>query len=88
MCKGIVLLTLWVGMVCQLAKAATPVEELSTLLKPVQTFTASFEQTLVSASGQTLQQVSGELKAKRPGLFFWHTKPPLEQTIVTDGEKV
>ncbi len=73
---------------CRSVLADTGAEELTRLLKPVETLSADFEQTLVSASGQTLQQVTGELKAKRPGLFFWHTQPPLEQTIVTDGEKV
>jgi len=84
----VVLFVLVTGLLGSLAQAETSAEELTRLLKPIETLTADFEQTLVSASGQTLQQVAGELKAKRPGLFFWHTQPPLEQTIVTDGEKV
>ncbi|OZG73653.1 outer membrane lipoprotein carrier protein LolA [Hahella sp. CCB-MM4] len=81
-------LALCAGFFSQVAQASTASEELTKLLKPIETFSASFEQTLVSASGQTLQQVTGVLKAQRPGLFFWHTQPPLEQTIVTDGEMV
>ncbi|WLQ15502.1 outer membrane lipoprotein chaperone LolA [Hahella aquimaris] len=67
---------------------AAGVDTLSGLLKNVETFTANFTQTMRSQSGQVMQEVSGTLKAKRPGLFFWKTKAPLEQTIVTDGQQV
>ncbi len=64
------------------------VSHLSRLLEPVAAFRAGFTQTLFSAQGQTLQEVKGQLRAMRPGLFFWHTDPPLEQTVVTDGQTV
>ncbi|ABC29253.1 outer membrane lipoprotein carrier protein LolA [Hahella chejuensis KCTC 2396] len=67
---------------------AAGVDALSGLLKNVETFTANFTQTMRSQSGQVLQEVTGTLKAKRPGLFFWKTRAPLEQTIVTDGQQV
>lgn len=76
---------------CSVASAAgdeTAVQHLSQLLKPLTTYQADFEQTLFSAQGQTLQNVKGELKAKRPGLFYWHTQAPMEQTVVTDGQRV
>ncbi|WP_020408852.1 outer membrane lipoprotein chaperone LolA [Hahella ganghwensis] len=81
-------LALCASLISFVTQAKTASEELTKLLKPIETFSASFEQTLISASGQTLQQVNGTLKAQRPGLFYWHTQPPLEQVIVTDGEKV
>ena len=68
--------------------AKTASQELVQLLKDVDTFRANFEQRLVSPKGTVIQEVKGLLKAKRPGLFYWYTLPPLEQTIVTDGEKV
>jgi outer membrane lipoprotein carrier protein len=70
------------------AEDQNAVQHLSRLLVPVATFSADFEQTLLSAQGQTLQAVKGQLKAKRPGLFYWHTLAPLEQTVVTDGTTV
>lgn len=68
--------------------AEEAVAHLSGLLEPVAAFRAGFTQTLLSAQGQTLQEVTGQLRAMRPGLFFWHTEAPLEQTVVTDGETV
>ncbi len=70
------------------ANAQTAADGIAALLRNIDTFSADFEQTLVSGKGQILQQVSGKLKAKKPGLFYWHTLPPLEQEIVTDGEQV
>ena len=35
-----------------------------------------------------MQQTTGNLKAKRPGLFYWETDPPANQFIVSDGETV
>ncbi|MBK8972794.1 MAG: outer membrane lipoprotein chaperone LolA [Hahellaceae bacterium] len=85
----------WVCVVSVLASSLafaegdeTAVVHLSRLLKPLTTYQADFEQTLLSAQGQTLQNVKGQMKAKRPGQFYWHTEPPLEQTVVTDGQRV
>ena len=63
-------------------------QQLARLLENVDTFSAEFQQTLVSAKGSTIQRVSGQLKAMRPGLFYWYTAPPLEQILVTDGDQV
>ena len=69
-------------------KASEPSQQLASLLEHVDTFSADFQQTLVSPQGNTIQRVSGQLKAKRPGHFYWYTAPPLEQELVTDGKQV
>lgn len=62
--------------------------ELAGILKGYRTFQASFIQILVSESGGPVQETRGELKAKRPGLFYWETRAPLAQFIASDGEQV
>lgn len=57
-------------------------------LESYHTFTADFTQVVVSQNGKEVQKTTGKLKAKRPGLFFWHADPPLEQYIVADGKIV
>lgn len=79
---------LWLLVISTPVLAETASQDLAELLRHVDTFSAKFKQTLISAKGQTLQQIDGNLKAKRPGLFYWYTSPPLEQEIVTDGEQV
>lgn len=69
-------------------RADEPAQQLARLLENVDTFSADFQQTLFSPQGNTIQQVSGQLKAKRPGHFYWYTSPPLEQELVTDGKQV
>jgi len=77
------------------ALAATPTaasaaagQALAQKLESYRTFAADFSQVVASRSGGQVQKTSGNLKAKRPGLFYWHAKPPLEQYIVADGKQV
>lgn len=62
--------------------------ELAAILKGYRTYQASFIQILVNESGGPVQETRGQLKAKRPGLFYWETQAPLAQFIVSDGEQV
>lgn len=62
-------------------------ERLSGLLSQAQTLSARFSQLTLDASGTQLQETSGQLTLKRPGLFRWHTDAPLEQLLVSDGKK-
>ena len=61
---------------------------LSKRLSDYQSYQAEFEQTVQSAGGDRIQKTTGEISARRGGDFFWHTDPPVEQTIVTSGDKV
>ncbi|WXL27612.1 outer membrane lipoprotein chaperone LolA [Ectopseudomonas mendocina] len=63
-------------------------KRLSGLLTQAQTLTARFSQLSLDAGGTQLQETSGELILKRPGLFRWHTDQPMEQLLVSNGEKV
>ena len=63
-------------------------QALARRLESYRTFTADFSQVVVSQNGKEVQKTTGKLKAKRPGLFFWHADPPLEQYIVADGKVV
>ncbi|MCO7515195.1 outer membrane lipoprotein chaperone LolA [Pseudomonas guariconensis] len=64
------------------------VARLTQLLEKSQTITARFSQLTLDASGTSLQETSGEMAVKRPGLFYWHTDAPQEQVVVSDGQKV
>lgn len=62
--------------------------KLSELLSRTQTITGSFSQLTLDSTGTQLQEAAGEMLLQRPGLFRWHTNPPLEQLLVSNGEKV
>ena len=64
------------------------VARLTQLLEKSQTISARFSQLTLDASGTSLQETSGEMSVKRPGLFYWHTDAPQEQVVVSDGQKV
>ena len=62
--------------------------ELASLLQSYETYQADFIQIVVNESGSKVQESRGSLKAKRPGLFYWETRAPLSQFIVSNGESV
>jgi outer membrane lipoprotein carrier protein len=57
-------------------------------LGKIQTFSGAFIQESVDPKGRRIQESKGELKAQRPGLFYWHTKEPLEQIIYSNATEV
>lgn len=63
-------------------------ERLNELLSRAQTITGDFSQMTLSANGANLQETTGSLALKRPGMFRWHTNPPLEQLLVSDGHSI
>ncbi|MFC2971327.1 outer membrane lipoprotein chaperone LolA [Azotobacter bryophylli] len=64
------------------------IQRLTQLLNQAQTLTARFSQLTLDGSGTQLQESAGELALKRPGLFRWHTDEPMEQLLVSNGQKV
>ena len=64
------------------------VARLTQLLEKSRTLTANFSQLTLDGSGTQLQETSGDMTLQRPGLFYWHTNAPAEQTMVSDGKKV
>ena len=63
----------------------TALLELEGLLKPIKTFQAHFEQTLLDARGKRLQRLAGEIKIKKPGYFLWEIQGEEPRKIVSDG---
>lgn len=70
------------------ADNAGAAKRLSELLSQSQTLTGKFSQLTLDPSGTNLQESTGEMFLKRPGQFRWHTDPPLEQLLVSDGKQV
>ncbi|WP_296268553.1 outer membrane lipoprotein chaperone LolA [Pseudomonas sp. UBA6562] len=68
--------------------AEQDVARLTQLLEKSQTIDATFSQLTLDASGTSLQETTGKMTVKRPGLFYWHTDAPQEQVVVSDGQKV
>lgn len=63
-------------------------DRLADALSNYSTFQAAFTQTVADDQGRVMQETNGNLKAKRPGLFYWETEPPENQFIVSDGDTV
>lgn len=68
--------------------ATSASEQLAARLEGYRTFSADFQQQVIDKSGAVVQHSDGSMLAKRPGYFYWHTDPPMEQFIVADGHKV
>jgi outer membrane lipoprotein carrier protein len=65
-----------------------PAAELAGLLEGYKSFEAGFIQIVVNETGNEVQETRGQLKAKRPGLFYWETTSPHSQFIASDGSNV
>ncbi len=63
-------------------------KRLNELLSNATTITGGFSQMTLSSNGANLQETTGTMALKRPGMFRWHTDPPLEQLLVSNGEKI
>ncbi|MFT6429365.1 MAG: outer membrane lipoprotein carrier protein [Halopseudomonas sp.] len=63
-------------------------ERLNILLSRASTMSANFSQMTLSSNGASLQEATGSVVLKRPGMFRWHTDPPAEQLLVSDGEQI
>ena len=65
---------------------ADAAQDLQSRLAKVNSFHASFSQTVTSSDGAAVQQGEGELWVKRPNLFNWHMTSPDESVLVSDGQ--
>lgn len=68
--------------------SAEAAAELTTMLKNYESFQSNFIQIVVNENGNRVQESRGSLKAKRPGLFYWETRQPHSQFVVSNGETV
>jgi len=86
--RMLLLTVLSITSVAAMADDEVAVQRLTELLNQAQTITARFSQLTLDGSGTQLQETAGQLVLKRPGLFRWHTDAPMEQLLVSNGEKV
>ncbi|MBZ0330633.1 outer membrane lipoprotein chaperone LolA [Halomonas sp. ANAO-440] len=70
------------------ALASEGADRLATMLEPLETYQASFEQQILDGSGQRLQQASGTMWLSRPGKFRWEVDAPYQQEVISDGSEV
>lgn len=54
----------------------------------VTTLSARFEQSVIDAQGELLDQSNGSIAIARPGRFRWATDEPYEQQVIADGLNV
>lgn len=77
-------LSLFAGIVA----AATPAEQLTSLLGNLKSMQATFNQTIYDGNGGVMQHSAGSMALERPGRFRWEIKTPNEQVIIADGEEI
>ncbi len=63
-------------------------DRLTRILEPLETYEARFEQLILNASGERLQQAKGRMWLSRPGKFRWEVDAPYQQEVVSDGSEV
>lgn len=70
------------------AFASSEATKLYSLLDPIWSLQARFEQTIKSEQGRVLQRLSGKVMLKKPGQFRWEVLGKEPRLIVADGKKV
>ncbi len=68
--------------------AESVTQKLSDLLKPLQSLSGQFTQTITDSDGEILQSSHGEFWVQRPGRLRWQTQAPYEQLLVTNEENL
>lgn len=68
--------------------ADSDAERLTSLLEPLKTYSADFNQQVAQGGGGSLQNASGHMWLSRPGRFNWEVSDPYRQTVVSDGQQV
>lgn len=87
-------LTAWVPMILLVWTATVSAGEADDLvplrerLDAMNSLKGDFSQTLFDADGTLLEESHGEFALQRPGRFYWHTRAPFEQLLVSDGETI
>jgi len=61
---------------------------IASFLTDVETFSATFRQSMIDAEGAVQEQTGGTLEIRRPGRFRWEYNEPYEQWLVADGDNI
>lgn len=85
---GLAALLMAATFVTPASAAAAAADRLARFFSEVETFSARFEQVILDERSNPIEESAGELWIARPGRFRWDYRPPLEQHIVSDGERV
>lgn len=60
----------------------------SEFVNSLETFTASFRQSLLDEDGEVIERTEGTLEIRRPGQFRWDNTEPYEQWLIADGDNI
>ncbi len=63
-------------------------DNLDRFFREVHTFSARFEQVVLDEGLNQIEETGGRMTIRRPGRFRWDYDPPLEQKIISDGDRV
>ncbi|SFC05153.1 outer membrane lipoprotein carrier protein [Marinospirillum celere] len=63
-------------------------QQLQAYLAEIRSLEAGFEQQLLDARGQRMQKTEGEMRLLKPGRFYWETRNPFPEVLVSDGESL
>lgn len=63
-------------------------QQIKTILAPVQSLTASFQQKMINDKGSVLQESEGMMWLKKPGQFRWEVKGKDKRLVVSNGKQV
>lgn len=63
-------------------------QELISILKNIKTFSAKFEQKVITSKHETPQKSIGKMFTKKPNLFRWEVLEPDESLIIINNDKV
>lgn len=62
--------------------------KLANYLDELDSYSANFQQQIISSTRRLQDTTSGEFFMKRPNRFRWQIMTPYEQTIIADGENI
>ena len=79
---------IWLACIEATFAAENSTEKLTKLLIDMQSFKAKFKQITLDGSGNSIQEMAGELAVQRPGMLYWKTNPPFEQLVISDGHQL
>lgn len=66
-------------------RAATPSEDLTSLLSSFQGMRAEFKQVAIGGKSKSKEITTGDMALQRPGKFRWDVKQPNPQLLIADG---
>ncbi len=70
------------------AHAETMAKKLKPFLQELSSFEADFQQIVTDENGYSLQSLNGKIALLKPNLFRWETNDPLNQLLISDGQKI